>query len=82
MEKTQILLGDFNKSILIPTAKAMWKQEGMRVFFRGLLPALVGVFPFAAIDLSVFESLKHSSNNTDSIFVEVFWEFVGSGFSN
>ncbi|KAK9703121.1 hypothetical protein K7432_010884 [Basidiobolus ranarum] len=49
-----------NKSILIPTAKAMWKQEGMRAFFRGLLPALVGVFPFAAIDLSVFESLKHS----------------------
>ncbi|ORX88868.1 mitochondrial carrier [Basidiobolus meristosporus CBS 931.73] len=60
MSSSGIANSSGSNSILIPTAKAMWKQEGMRAFFKGLFPALVGVFPFAAIDLSVFESLKHS----------------------
>ncbi|KAK9765412.1 hypothetical protein K7432_006275 [Basidiobolus ranarum] len=60
MSSSGIASNSQHKSILIPTAKAMWKKEGIRSFFKGLVPSLVGVFPFAAIDLSVFESLKHS----------------------
>ncbi|KAF9546421.1 hypothetical protein EC957_009770 [Mortierella hygrophila] len=39
-------------------AREMWQQAGLRGFYRGLGPSLVGIFPYAAIDLSVFETLK------------------------
>ncbi|KAF9403758.1 hypothetical protein BGZ94_004527 [Podila epigama] len=39
-------------------AKEMWQKAGIRGFYRGLGPSLVGIFPYAAIDLSVFETLK------------------------
>ncbi|KAG0088677.1 hypothetical protein BGZ93_002552 [Podila epicladia] len=39
-------------------AKEMWQKAGVRGFYRGLGPSLVGIFPYAAIDLSVFETLK------------------------
>ncbi|KAG0048977.1 hypothetical protein BGZ83_006162 [Gryganskiella cystojenkinii] len=39
-------------------AKEMWQGSGWRAFYRGLGPSLVGIFPYAAIDLSVFETLK------------------------
>ncbi|ORY00792.1 putative Mcsc-pending-prov protein [Basidiobolus meristosporus CBS 931.73] len=60
MSSSGVVNNSHQSSIMLPTAKAMWRQEGMRAFFKGLLPSLVGVFPFAAIDLSVFESLKYS----------------------
>ncbi|KAG0213779.1 hypothetical protein BGX31_001213, partial [Mortierella sp. GBA43] len=36
----------------------IWQKTGLRGFYRGLGPSLVGIFPYAAIDLSVFETLK------------------------
>ncbi|KAG0327046.1 hypothetical protein BG004_002843 [Podila humilis] len=39
-------------------AREMWQRAGVRGFYRGLGPSLVGIFPYAAIDLSVFETLK------------------------
>ncbi|KAG0341363.1 hypothetical protein BG000_009407 [Podila horticola] len=39
-------------------AREMWQKAGVRGFYRGLGPSLVGIFPYAAIDLSVFETLK------------------------
>ncbi|KAI1299940.1 hypothetical protein EDD11_006342 [Mortierella claussenii] len=39
-------------------AREMWQKAGLRGFYRGLGPSLVGIFPYAAIDLSVFETLK------------------------
>ncbi|KAF9104420.1 hypothetical protein BGX27_010110 [Mortierella sp. AM989] len=38
--------------------REIWKNTGLRGFYRGLGPSLVGIFPYAAIDLSVFETLK------------------------
>ncbi|KAG0315122.1 hypothetical protein BGZ99_007671 [Dissophora globulifera] len=38
--------------------REMWQKAGLRGFYRGLGPSLVGIFPYAAIDLSVFETLK------------------------
>ncbi|KAJ9066412.1 hypothetical protein DSO57_1009658 [Entomophthora muscae] len=32
--------------------------QGIRGLFKGLTPALCGIFPFAAIDLTLFETLK------------------------
>lgn len=36
----------------------MYTKEGIRSFFRGIGPSLVGIVPYAAIDLTVYESLK------------------------
>lgn len=38
--------------------REIWHKAGLRGFYRGLGPSLVGIFPYAAIDLSVFETLK------------------------
>jgi len=47
-----------NKLSIRNVAKEMWKGSGWRAFYHGLGPSLVGIFPYAAIDLSVFETLK------------------------
>ena len=33
-------------------------SEGIRVFFRGYVPNLLGILPYAGIDLTVYETLK------------------------
>ena len=44
--------------LIIATAKKMWKSNGIYSFFRGLPLGLIGMFPYAAIDLATFEYLK------------------------
>jgi solute carrier family 25 phosphate transporter 23/24/25/41 len=44
--------------VLVATARDMWNTRGVQAFYKGLTPALVGVFPYAAIDMSVYETLK------------------------
>ncbi len=40
------------------TAVNMWKTGGIRCFYKGLVPGLAGVFPYAAIDMGTFEYIK------------------------
>jgi solute carrier family 25 phosphate transporter 23/24/25/41 len=44
--------------LILATAKKMWHTNGIFTFFRGLPLGLLGMFPYAAIDLSTFEYLK------------------------
>lgn len=46
---------------LAKLSKEIWHQEGPRAFYRGLLPSLLGMIPYAGIDLATYESLKNSS---------------------
>jgi len=41
-------------------ARKMYSREGFQVFFRGYLPNLLGIIPYAGIDLAVYETLKKS----------------------
>ncbi|XVE63794.1 hypothetical protein DITRI_Ditri07aG0048800 [Diplodiscus trichospermus] len=41
--------------------KDIWVQEGPRAFYKGLVPSLLGIIPYAGIDLAVYESLKDFS---------------------
>jgi len=50
--------GLHGNALIIATAKKMYKQGALRTSYRGLTMGLVGVFPYAAIDLSTFEYLK------------------------
>jgi solute carrier family 25 phosphate transporter 23/24/25/41 len=36
------------------------KVEGHKAFYRGLVPSLVGILPFAGVDIAVFEMLKEA----------------------
>lgn len=44
--------------LIAATAKKMWATNGAPAFFRGLPLGLVGMFPYAALDLMTFEYLK------------------------
>ncbi|KAL2829297.1 mitochondrial carrier domain-containing protein [Aspergillus cavernicola] len=46
--------------LIAATARKVWNKNGMFGFFRGLPLGLIGMFPYAAIDLSTFEYLKRA----------------------
>lgn len=46
--------------LIAATAKKVWGKNGIFGFFRGLPLGLVGMFPYAAIDLTTFEYLKRA----------------------
>ncbi|KAL7397708.1 hypothetical protein ABVT39_026899 [Epinephelus coioides] len=40
-------------------AKKILKTEGVKAFYKGYVPNLIGIIPYAGIDLAVYESLKN-----------------------
>ncbi|RRT35696.1 hypothetical protein B296_00042862 [Ensete ventricosum] len=46
---------------LAALAKDIWVHEGPRAFYRGLVPSLLGIIPYAGIDLTAYETLKDMS---------------------
>ncbi|KAJ5938953.1 hypothetical protein N7466_002087 [Penicillium verhagenii] len=46
--------------LIIATANKVWSANGLYGFFRGLPLGLLGMFPYAAIDLTTFEYLKRA----------------------
>ncbi|XP_056426224.1 mitochondrial adenyl nucleotide antiporter SLC25A23-like isoform X2 [Hyla sarda] len=41
-------------------ARHILRTEGFRAFFKGYLPNLLGIVPYAGIDLAVYETLKNT----------------------
>lgn len=57
----------------------IYKTEGVRSFYRGYIPNILGIIPYAGIDLAVYETLKKkylSHNNTEQ---PSFWLLLGCG---
>ncbi|CAM8881171.1 unnamed protein product [Rhodiola kirilowii] len=46
---------------LITLSKDILIQEGPRAFYKGLVPSLLGIIPYAGIDLAAYETLKDMS---------------------
>ncbi|XP_051929413.1 calcium-binding mitochondrial carrier protein SCaMC-1 [Hippocampus zosterae] len=40
-------------------AKKILKREGVKAFYKGYLPNILGIIPYAGIDLAIYESLKN-----------------------
>uniref|UniRef100_A0A8C4EGC0 EF-hand domain-containing protein n=1 Tax=Dicentrarchus labrax TaxID=13489 RepID=A0A8C4EGC0_DICLA len=40
-------------------AKKILKKEGVKAFYKGYIPNILGIIPYAGIDLAVYESLKN-----------------------
>ena len=43
---------------IVDCARKVLRQEGIRSFYRGLLPSMMGILPYAGVDITVFEMLK------------------------
>ncbi|KAL9937183.1 hypothetical protein V8E36_003592 [Tilletia maclaganii] len=46
------------QKLLLKTARDMYNNGGLRLYYRGLTAGLIGVFPYSAIDMSAFEGIK------------------------
>ncbi|XP_061881144.1 calcium-binding mitochondrial carrier protein SCaMC-2-A isoform X1 [Entelurus aequoreus] len=40
-------------------AKQIFRREGLSAFYKGYLPNMLGIIPYAGIDLAVYETLKN-----------------------
>lgn len=58
MQNETVKGGLRGNALILATAQKMWAQNGLFSFYRGLSMGLVGMFPYAAIDLGTFEYLK------------------------
>lgn len=45
---------------IVDCARKVLAQEGARSFYRGLVPSMMGILPYAGVDITVFEMLKES----------------------
>ncbi|KAA8905003.1 calcium-binding mitochondrial carrier SAL1, partial [Sphaerosporella brunnea] len=52
--------GSRGTNLIKEVAQKTWKTGGLCSFYRGLPLALVGIFPYSAIDLGTFEYLKRA----------------------
>lgn len=43
---------------ILDAATKIYRNEGIRSFYRGYIPNLLGIIPYAGIDLAVYETLK------------------------
>ncbi|XP_075414967.1 mitochondrial adenyl nucleotide antiporter SLC25A24-like isoform X1 [Tenrec ecaudatus] len=58
--KTRLAVGQTGQySGVIDCGKKLLKQEGVKALFKGYLPNVLGIIPYAGIDLAVFELLKN-----------------------
>ena len=56
VKKTRLAIGKTGwYSGIIDCGKQLLKQEGARAFFKGYIPNLLGIIPYAGIDLCVYE---------------------------
>ncbi|KAI9261601.1 mitochondrial carrier domain-containing protein [Phascolomyces articulosus] len=46
------------RSFVLDTIKSMYKSQGIRAFWPGLTLGLIGVFPYQALDMGIYETLK------------------------
>ncbi|KAL3233714.1 hypothetical protein RNJ44_03754 [Nakaseomyces bracarensis] len=46
------------RNLMFKTAKEMYKEGGMKLFYRGVLVGVLGIFPYAALDLGTFTMFK------------------------
>ena len=59
--KTRMALRNTNEySGILDCGRKLYRSEGLKVFYRGYVPNLLGILPYAGIDLAVYE-VRHTS---------------------
>ncbi|XP_056601528.1 calcium-binding mitochondrial carrier protein SCaMC-2-B [Triplophysa dalaica] len=58
--KTRLALGRTGQyNGIVESAKHIFKKEGVAAFYKGYIPNMLGIIPYAGIDLAVYETLKN-----------------------
>ncbi|KAG5682049.1 hypothetical protein PVAND_011437 [Polypedilum vanderplanki] len=67
-------------SSIADAAIKIYSKEGLRSFYRGYIPNILGIIPYAGIDLAVYETLKkkYLSSHTDQEVPQV-WLLLACG---
>lgn len=61
-------------------ALKIYSSEGFRSFYRGYIPNIIGIIPYAGIDLAVYETLKKKYFKTHSTDEQPsFWMLLACG---
>ncbi|XP_055018304.1 calcium-binding mitochondrial carrier protein SCaMC-2-B-like isoform X2 [Boleophthalmus pectinirostris] len=59
--KTRLALGKTGQYTgILDCARHILKKEGVAAFYKGYVPNMLGIIPYAGIDLAVYETLKNS----------------------
>ncbi|XP_026464206.1 calcium-binding mitochondrial carrier protein SCaMC-2-A-like isoform X1 [Ctenocephalides felis] len=65
---------------IVDAAKKIFAREGLKSFYRGYVPNMLGIIPYAGIDLAVYETLKKKYLKTHSLNEEPnFWLLLACG---
>ncbi|XP_048354072.1 calcium-binding mitochondrial carrier protein SCaMC-1 [Sphaerodactylus townsendi] len=57
--KTRLAVGKTGQYAgMFDCAKKILRREGMKAFYKGYIPNILGIIPYAGIDLAVYEALK------------------------
>ncbi|KXS21060.1 mitochondrial carrier [Gonapodya prolifera JEL478] len=51
---------DGRSPLLLRIVNGMYRDGGLRVFYNGLLPSMIGIVPYAGFNFMTYESLKQS----------------------
>lgn len=63
----------------IDCAKKVYKNEGLRGFYKGLPPQLIGVAPEKAIKLTMNDLIRGKTRDPDTATIKLYWEIVAGG---
>ena len=56
--KTRLAVGKTGQyKSMLDCGRQIWKNEGFKAFYKGYMPNLVGIIPYAGIDLTIYEVL-------------------------
>lgn len=78
--KTRLALRKSNQySGIFDAAMKIYKAEGARSFYRGYVPNLLGILPYAGIDLAVYETLKNKYLSQYENVQPSFWVLLACG---
>lgn len=66
-------------SSILDAAIKIYNAEGARSFYRGYVPNLLGILPYAGIDLAVYETLKNKYLSQYENKQPSFWVLLACG---
>ena len=78
MLKTRLALRKTGQySGIVDCAKKVYKNEGLKVFYRGYVPNILGIIPYAGIDLAVYEVSVLSLEKHENLqILHTVWNFA------
>ncbi|XP_049540762.1 calcium-binding mitochondrial carrier protein SCaMC-2 isoform X3 [Anopheles darlingi] len=66
-------------SSIVDAATKIYRREGLRSFYRGYIPNMLGIIPYAGIDLAVYETLKKKYLSHHETEQPSFWLLLACG---